>query len=135
MAKLKLSSLFFLIDDFLSVRILYNNIKDDPYAKANSTLLGRKCVKNVLLFGVSLILSMLTIKWLISSYFQAKILSIILAIVLLIGLVPYAIMSLPSSINLLIKQLKLNKRFIGFFNLALFIAVIVVFVIILLTLS
>ena len=133
MAKFKISYFLWFLDDFSTSRIMYNNLKADNYSKTHTTLFGRKALKSIILFAIMLSLSLLLASWLKTAYLNGKVLSMILSIVLLITIVPNAVLCLPVAINLIIKQLLLNKKFIGFFNLILFVCLLIASVIFIIT--
>ena len=121
----KLGWLLSLLGHFATYRILYNNISEDEFARANSTLIGRKGLWRLLGFAIAVSFVVLLINALISSFATLKILLAILCIVGLVTAAPVTIIFLINCINMTSKQLKLNKKPIGYVNLILLIAIIV----------
>ena len=135
MVKKSFLRIFSISSSFAGVRIMYNNLKQNDYAKKHTTLIGRKAILHILTTGISLVLIPIFVAEFIKSFAMVQILLIVAYGALITSLGTLIVTNLPMSINLIVKQLKLNKRFIGYFNLVLFfifiITTIVLFIIIL----
>ena len=109
----------------INSRLMYNNLKKDDYARQHTTLLGKRALRHLLCFAIAAACAI----WLISSMFslayQGKILLAILAVVGGIYVAAYGILFLPLAINLTVKQLRLNKKAIGWVDLVILLLTII----------
>ena len=109
----------------INSRMMYNNLKNDEYARKETTLLGKRALRHILTFLLFWGLAIFSIFKVFEYARSYQILMMILFIVIAIYLVAYGILFLPLALNLTIKQLKLNKRAIGWIDLTLFILAII----------
>jgi len=118
--------LFKLILKLADIRVLYEQIKANPESKKVSTVLGKKA----LLYNISfIILGTLSI---MGTIYFGKTVGTLAFLIGIIGII-VSISTLVVSLQLLvlalsctIKQLALNRKFIGWFNLILLIGTVIV---------
>lgn len=112
----------------INTRLMYHNLKADDYARKHTTILGKRALRHIICFAICAALAVFLFAYCFTLGFQGKILIMILAIVGGTYAAAYGILFLPLAFNLTIKQMKLNKKFIGKFCLFLLILVLLAFV-------
>jgi len=116
-------------------RLMYHRLKAEDYARERTTLLGRRGLRHILSFmlfvSVAVAAFVMCFKW----GAQGKIFLMILAIIPGVYATAYSILFLPLALNLTIKQLRLNKKAIGYINVALLILVLIAFILFILFLK
>lgn len=116
----------------INSRLMYNNLKNDEYARKRTTLLGMRALRHILTFALFLTVAILAFNGMMSYFYTGQILMGIILFVLGVYTVAYGILFLPLSLNLTIKQLRLNKKAIGYIDLILLILVIILAVVLIL---
>lgn len=109
-------------------RLMYNNLKKDDFARPRTTLLGKRAFRHILCFALFTAVAIASIAWAIRCGQTAQIFTMILGVVLGVYAGAYGILFLPLAVNLTIKQLRLNKKAIGWIDLLLLIFIIIAFV-------
>lgn len=124
--------LFRCFSSFLDLRVLYNDIKNNPEAKKTSTVLGKKAILYWVGFILTLALGGGLIFWGSTMLNSALAIFGIVIMVAGIGTAFYALMFFIISLNATIKQLCLNRKATGWVALSLLILTIVAVVVALL---
>lgn len=107
---------------------LYKQIKENPESKAQSVVFGKKSILFSVLFMLFLV-GGIAIFYFATTLFKST--AVLLGIVLLpvgIAIAFYSIVFLVYALNTLIKQLRLNKKAIGFWALGIFILMLLIVV-------
>ena len=110
---------------FTNARLMYNNLKKNDYARARTTILGKRGLRHILCFTLFVAAAILLFTWGIGSGLQGKIFIAILGVALGIYPAVYSFLFLPLAFNLTVKQLKLNKKVIGWIDLILLIIILI----------
>jgi len=120
------SWLFKLIMKLADIRILYTQIKENPESKKVSTVLGMKGLGYIVGFIICAFISVLGTIYFAKMYGTLAFLVGIVGIITCVSLLIISTQLLLLALSCTIKQLKLNRKFIGFLDLFLLIATIVV---------
>ena len=112
----------------INSRMMYNNLKKDDFARSRTTILGKRALRHILCFAIFATVAVFSVMWAIKSGLTAQIFTMILGIIFGIYAGAYGILFLPLAVNLTIKQLKLNKKLIGWIDLTCLILVLIAFV-------
>ena len=118
------SLIFKIFDKFVDIRVAYNDIKSNPEAKQTSTVLAKKSILYSIIGAVVFAISFALIFWGFSLVDNASVLFGIVLIILGISMIFYPLICLILSLNLIIKQLLLNKKPLGFVALSIFLLMI-----------
>lgn len=108
-------SMLFFFDRMLYARVKYNEIKQNDELRKTSTLLGRRALVYDIVLLIFLGCAAALAIWGVTIESGWKILLFILAILLFITMIPYYVLAF----NFSVKQLRLNKRPIGWISLLL----------------
>ncbi len=119
MKKRNIFSLLKFLDYFIDARVAYNNAKSKPEIKENTVAFATRAILYTLLYAGlcfgGLVLVVYGITNLVYAFFIA-----LLALFLGIYLIGYGFPFIFISLNLVIKQLCLNKKFLGWLALILY---------------
>lgn len=113
---------------FVNAKEMYNNLKNSDFARPTTTLLGMRALRHILFFALFLAASVACFANIYNLAYSGKIFMLIIAIMVGIYSAIYSLLFLPLALNLTIKQLKLNKKWIGKLCLALLILVVIAFI-------
>ena len=110
-------------------RSMYDNLKNNDYARPRTTILGVRALRHLLCFSICMTITLLLLHSMFDSIQKGAVVMIILKLVGAIYTGMYSLLFLPLAINLTVKQLKLNKRAIGKICLALLILIVLAFIV------
>ena len=117
---------------FVNARLAYNNAKQDPEVRKDITKFGARGLWYLFLFAVIAGLGLAAIAYFVKNVTTLNVLFAIIMLIIGVYLMIWAIPYFFLALNLTIKQLCLNKKFIGWLDLVLIIAVIVAIIVIIL---
>ena len=123
------SLIFKIFDKFVDIRVAYNDIKSNPEAKKTSTVLAKRSILYSIIGAVVFAISFALIFWGFSLVDSASVFFGIMLIILGISMIFYPLAFLILSLNLVIKQLLLNKKPLGFIALSIFLLMIALIVV------
>lgn len=131
MAKSKgiFSFLYKIFGKFVDIKVAYNDIKANPEAKQTSTVLAKKSILYSIIGAVVFAISFALIFWGFSLVDSASVFFGIVLIILGISMIFYPLAFIILSLNLVIKQLLLNKKPLGFIALSIFLLMIALIVV------
>ena len=109
----------------INSRLMYNNLKKEEFARKRTTLLGKRAFRHIFTFALFITVAILSFKWMMACVMKLEIFNMIIGLVLGVYTIAYGILFLPLAFNLTIKQLKLNKKAIGWIDLILLLLVLV----------
>ncbi|MBO4936885.1 MAG: hypothetical protein J6C90_01010 [Clostridia bacterium] len=115
---------FSLISLAVNARIAYNNAKKDENIRKTTTAFGKRALVYIITFAVLSLGGIALIWWGVDGFVNALIFNIF-KIILGGYMVLYSLILLPLALNLVIKQMKLNKKPIGWISLVLLILSVV----------
>ncbi|MFQ6772989.1 MAG: hypothetical protein ACLRFG_00760 [Clostridia bacterium] len=122
--KFKFWNAFSLISLAVNARIAYNNAKKDENIRKTTTAFGKRALVYIISFAVLSLGGIALIWWGVDGFVNAFIFNIF-KIILGGYMVLYSLVLLPLALNLVIKQMKLNKKPIGWISLVLLILSVV----------
>ncbi len=123
------SLIFKIFDKFVDIRVAYNDIKSNPEAKKTSTVLAKRSILYSIIGAVVFAISFALIFWGFSLVNNASVFFGIVLIILGISMIFYPLACYILSLNLVIKQLLLNKKPLGFVALSIFLLMIALIVV------
>lgn len=118
-----------LILSFAQARMIYTNLKNNPVYKDKSTGLARRALANLAYFVVFAGCGVGSLALAMYGFSGSIIFKIIFFVAVAIFFILAAIVSLPKTISYTVKQLKLNKRSLGYVALGLLLLSIVAVVV------
>lgn len=135
MAKSRYLFILNFVSKMLDIRTSYNDIKNNADAKKVSTLLGKRGLRYIISFLLTAGIGGIVVSYFLKYIDTLAIIFAILGIILGVSLIIISIFYVLLGLSCTIKQLKLNKKAIGWIDLVLImlslIAVIVAIVIVL----
>lgn len=121
----KFGWIFAMLDGFLEAREVYSNLKKSEEFRPVSTGLARRALWKLLSFTLTSVIIALAFYWVVNFIFVGIDFFIIIGyIVLFLVLVEEFLINLPQILNYNIKQLRLNKKPLGYIALALTLAMV-----------
>ena len=123
--EIKENALWTLLLNFTSAREMYKNLKANDFARQRTTLFGRKALINIIWLTIMAALSVFVAYLMVLEFSK---LALITGVLAAIGLVLCAVILLTRiivTLNQVVKQLKLNKKAIGYIALALYLIVLI----------
>ena len=108
-----------LIIKLLDIRTKYENIKQDEELRKNSVTLGWNAIGYCIWFAVFVAIAIGLGSWGIQYINTIAIFLGLVAIIIAVIFAVYSLVFLPLALSASIKQVKLNRRFIGIFSLVL----------------
>ena len=121
-------TILFFIDRMIYARETFNELRENEQERQTSTLLGKKALIYDIILLIFLGGAVALVIWGLSLSTGWQVFMIIVAAIISLAMIPYFILAL----NFSIKQLRLNKRPIGFVALILPILLIVAVVVVVL---
>lgn len=113
-----------LLAGFVDARLVYNNIKQRPEFRQKSTGLARRALRELILFGVTVLLTVGGVWLLSASFLNIEFFRILLMIAGGISILGELLIMIPQTLNLSIKQIILNKHPLGWLTLFLTLALV-----------
>ncbi|MBE7076635.1 MAG: hypothetical protein E7374_01940 [Clostridiales bacterium] len=122
-------SLLKFIELTINARIAYNNAKEDPEVRKSITKFGTRALFYLsvflLLCGGGIGIFVLSLGNFMSAGIFLSIIGIVSSVYMFIWGLPYFVLAL----NLTIKQLRLNKKFVGWLALSIIILIVLAFIV------
>ena len=120
--------LFKVFGKFIDIKSAYNDIKANPESKQNSTVFAKKSILYSILGAIVFAMCFAFIFWGFSLLDSSSVFFGIILIILGLSVIFYPFVYLILSLNLVIKQLLLNKKPLGFVALSIFLLMLVIII-------
>ncbi len=121
--------IFGVFNQFVNIRDIYNEIKNNEEAKQVSTVMARKSILFSILFLINCAGAIALIVWGVTLIATFSIIFGIIVTLIGITLAFYSLVYLPLAINALVKQFCLNKKPLSWVALSLLIIIILALII------